>query len=162
MNLRPKSASDDPRIEIAPLIDVVFLLLLFFLLTTTFVRHRSIDVLLPESGSAESMTDHDELVVHIGADGSVMFEGEVVDREVLQEALARAEREEPGRVLLLKADRDASHGSVVSVMDVAGSVGLERISIVTMGKDRGARDRLRDPREDAGEPPPDVDSTEPM
>ncbi len=137
MNFRPRGgAAEDPRIEIAPLIDVVFLLLLFFLLTTTFARHRAIDVTLPESGSTETVLDDEELVVLVGADGSLLLGDRPVDSTLLGRALEQAAREDPDRILLLRADREVSHGRVVSVMDMAREAGLRRISIVTKGRSR--------------------------
>ncbi|MFW6369450.1 MAG: ExbD/TolR family protein [Myxococcota bacterium] len=135
MNFRPdKRGPEEGRIDIAPLIDVVFLLLLFFLLTTTFADERLLDLVLPDSGGELVATEEESLVVEIGPDGTMVFGDELLEEDELFQRLEAARRREPERVLLIAADKDVPHGLVVSVMDLARRSGLQRVSITTKGE----------------------------
>jgi biopolymer transport protein ExbD len=140
MNFRPGPVgAEEPRIEIAPLIDVIFLLLLFFVLTTTFATQRTLDVALPEAGAADPLPDDGALVVALQADGRIRHEGTFVSLDDLSERLAAAAREDPERTLELHADQDVPHGRVVAVMDAARRAGLFRVAIAADAAAPGER-----------------------
>ena len=133
MNFRPaRTGAEEPRIEITPLIDVVFLLLIFFLLTTTFVAERTLDVDLPESGAAADRAPvAEDLVVVVTRDGGLFVAGEAITLEALARRFAEAAEADPETRVVLKADRGAAHGQVVEVMQRARDAGLTRLSILT-------------------------------
>ena len=133
MNFRPSRAgADEPRIEITPLIDVVFLLLIFFLLTTTFVAERTIDVDLPESSaSAVEAPAGEDLVVVVTEDGRLYHAGTALDLGDLSRRFEEAAKADPETKVVLKADRGAAHGRVVEVMERARDAGLTHLSILT-------------------------------
>ena len=112
---------------LAPLIDVVLLLLIFFVVTTSFTEPR-MQLELP---GAESATPQPPatLVVSIGADGALQVDGEDADRAALAERLAEASAADGE--LEIRADRATPHGNVVEVLDAAQKVGLTRIGIAT-------------------------------
>lgn len=116
----------DVRIDISALIDVVFLLLIFFAVSTTFLESTGLDLELP-SAETSAAPEAREVIVWIGAEGNLRFDGRdlrLADLEIaLKTALQQAER----KFVVISADRNARLERVVQVMDLArrsGAVGL--------------------------------------
>ncbi|MEK6709663.1 MAG: biopolymer transporter ExbD [Nitrospinota bacterium] len=116
--------------DTTPLIDTIFLLLLFFALSSSFVLQSGINVNLPRTVSAETPARKD-LVVVIARDGRVFLNNDEVALDSLWGRLLEELRAQPEGVLIIRADQDVSHGAVVRVMDVAKQAGAARIAIAT-------------------------------
>jgi biopolymer transport protein ExbD len=114
-------------IDMSPLIDVVFLLLIFFAVTTTFLEQSGMDLELPESSTAEA-TESSPIVVEISADGEVRLSGEAVTVEELERRVAELEPAERAKITL-RADRQLELGLAVSVIDALRRAGAEGISL---------------------------------
>ncbi len=114
-------------IDIAPLVDVVFLLVIFFAVSTTFLETSGLRLELPSSSSTASREAHD-LTVFLTADGTLSFGGETLDRAELEQRLGTALAESELKLVVLRADRESRHGEVVSVMDVIREAGAEAIT----------------------------------
>ncbi len=134
MNLR-NSRQDEPEVNLTSLIDVVLLLLIFFMITTSFVRQSQIAIRLPEaSANAEPVREERLLEISVTAQGTYRVNGRaLVDSR--PETLAAAIRKvsptvRPGRATI-SADAGASHQSVVTAMDVAGRLGFVELNIAT-------------------------------
>jgi biopolymer transport protein ExbD len=134
MNFR-RPRRDEVGVDLTPLIDVVFLLLIFFMVSTTFIRETQLRIDLPEaSGELQEIEDE---VIEITVDRRGDYA--VNDRLLVNNELAtllRALREvvaerDPSSRVIITADANASHQAVVRAMDAAGQVGLSRISITT-------------------------------
>lgn len=119
-----------PSINITPLIDVMFLLLIFFMVSSTFKEHPAIDITLPHAGTAigRDVSFH-EIVVD--DQGQLYFAGETVTLAQLRERLQAVIELDEGAELVLRADRAAKFGRVVAAMDIAREVGGERLIIPT-------------------------------
>lgn len=133
----PRTAKGDPEINLTSLIDVVFLLLIFFMVTTTFVPEAGLRLELPEA-STESATATDEpLEVVVDAADRAYLDGRPLGAEpdALRAALSAAV-DDAGGGLRIRADGRASHQAVVAVMDAAAAVGFERVDIVTRQPER--------------------------
>lgn len=113
-------------IDLTPLIDVVFLLLIFFMVTTTFTASSAIPIDLPSASSESSSAKDLTLTVSISRQGQIALNGEVLSLEQLQK---RLEAEAKDAVLVLRADKEASHGSVVAIMDSAQQAGIASIAV---------------------------------
>ena len=132
MRFRRRGGRREPRIEITPLIDVVFQLLIFFLLTTRFITERSLDVELPVADAAPSARERrTRLVIDVDRAGAVFHDGRRLDDAALDRFLRRAGGDAPRPTLLLRADRGVDHGRVVDVMDRARAFGLTEMAIGT-------------------------------
>lgn len=129
--------SEDPEINLTPLIDVVFLMLVFFVVTTTFTDREALKVTLPRAQSGAPVQSPPVEIV-INADGDLRIDGSVIGNTAtaLRRALAsaRAERTAAADRLLIRADRAVPHGRVLRVMDQAGQNGFASVSIATTGQ----------------------------
>jgi biopolymer transport protein ExbD len=140
MNFRShRRARPSAVLDIAPLIDIVFLLLIFFLITTTFVRRQEmvVTVLLPE-GSAQPMpAEQEQLTIYVSPDGNYTLTtaespdtGLSLDREMLRRELQTLYETDPNLAIFLRGDRNVNYGSVIEVLIMAREIGFERVQAV--------------------------------
>ncbi len=125
---RRRSGALASAVELTPLIDVVLLLLIFFTVSTTFLRQRALAVALPEAPTASPAAVRLALVVEVDASGETLVDGRrLANAGALVDALAA--EHEAGRPLLLAADRDARHHAVVRVLDAARRAGFVDVQL---------------------------------
>lgn len=117
-------------INITSLIDVLFLLLIFFMVSSTFVEQPGMKLELPESKSAASEKIKD-LILEIKTDDSLILNNEPVSIDNLENKFKELLPNLEEKSLVLKADKNVSHGTVVAVMDLAKLSGLEKLIIAT-------------------------------
>ncbi len=138
MNLGSRSR-EEPEINLTSLIDVVLLLLVFFMITTSFVRESKIGIRLPEASATEQVAAQDEpLVISVTAQGTYLVNGRLlIDTRAatLENAIRRLAGDAPGESITISADAEATHQAVVTAMDVAGRLGYTQISIATVRED---------------------------
>ncbi|GMR01014.1 MAG: biopolymer transporter ExbD [Gammaproteobacteria bacterium] len=139
MNLRPDHKEESVEVNLTPLIDVVFLLLIFFMVTTTFDRHARLKVSLPESSAKASQQQKEPLVLSIDAKGNYFLnERQLVNQQLdtlkqaLQKTIGQDKKDYKDIALVLRADANTPHQSVVRAMDAASQLGLSRLSIATV------------------------------
>lgn len=119
-------------IDMIPMIDMVFLLLIFFALTSTFEIQRVLEMTLPEAASGRLLEEEKTLVLQVKADGRVLLADRPIALQDLKGELSGASA--AGRLtLVIRGDSLAPHGSVVEVMDIAKSAGVNKI-LVTVRK----------------------------
>ena len=118
------------QIDIAPLIDCIFLLLIFFMLTSSFVVIPGINVKLPKALTSEEINTQ-TLTITISSEDIIYLEGTPKTAEELEKALT----EEKYSSIFIKADRHASLGAWVGVWDLCKKVGIERIGMATTYED---------------------------
>lgn len=138
MNLRPDHKEDSVEVNLTALIDVVFLLLIFFMVTTTFDRHARLKVALPEATTKATQQQDKPLILSIDAKGNYYLnDRQIVNRslDTLKLALRKTIGDEIAikeTSLVLRADANTPHQSVVRAMDAAAQLGLSRLSIATV------------------------------
>lgn len=122
---------DEPNVDLTPLIDVIFMLLIFFIMTTTFSR-PVLDIVLPSAVNAEPSQNKKEMVVSVKSDGSLHYEGKQINSGELAAIL-----EQSGELLLnLHVDKKAPFETFVNVVDIAKTKKEGRFVISTQqGKD---------------------------
>lgn len=133
MNLRPQR-KDDVELNITPLIDVVFLLLIFFMVSTTFDRESEINITLPEASEEYTEIEPDAVYVEIDTEGRVFInEQPLVNTQLLtiREALRDAIIDLEAPPVIISADAKATHQMVIRVMDAARQLGLVKITFAT-------------------------------
>jgi len=138
VNLRPRRR-EPPEINLTPLIDVVFLLLIFFMVSTTFKEDARLRIELPAAeGDAVQAEEPQVLEIVIDSAGTFYVDDRmVVDRSVgtLKKALARAAGDEMDLPVLIKADAKSPHQSVMTAMDAASQLGLSRLAFAATRPD---------------------------
>ncbi len=139
MNLRPGHKEESVEVNLTPLIDVVFLLLIFFMVTTTFDRHARLKVSLPESSVKTSQQQKEPLVLSIDAKGNYFLnDRQLVNQQLntlkqaLQKVIGLHNEDYKDVALVLRADANTPHQSVVRAMDAASQLGLTKLSIATV------------------------------
>lgn len=126
--------TEEPEINLTALIDVVFLLLIFFMVSTTFDQTRRFDISLPSSDRAPSVEATPSSAVVLRVDGRVGigdWVGHLEDRVTLQEQLRNAFLFEPDEAVVIYADEAVSHGEVVALISMMAATGLESVQVAT-------------------------------
>lgn len=119
-------------LDLTPLIDVVFLLLIFFMVSTTFVQDAAgLKIDLPRSDNRDAIDAKQDVSIRVAADGGVFVDEAGVTLESLREHLAAAAKKNPETMVVLEADQAVDHGRVVEVLDLARDLGLTRFAIAT-------------------------------
>jgi len=133
MNFRPGNR-DEPEINLIPFIDVLLVVLIFLMLTTTYSKFTELQVNLPVADAEQQRTNPKEVIVAVSSDGRYSINKEVLEGagvETLTNALARAAQDRREVVVIISADAAATHQSVVNVMDAARRAGLVQITFAT-------------------------------
>ncbi len=129
------SPPEEPELNLTPLIDVVFILLIFFVVSTTFDRRGMIEVQLPQASEQEAAAPSDALLVLIDRDGRYFVgNNEVINTlpATLREAIERSAGDDRSQQVTIRADANTPHQSVVTAMDVLGKLGFNNLSIATV------------------------------
>lgn len=132
MRVRTQDPAAELSLNLAPMIDVVFLLLIFFMVATTFAQQEkemSLDLPTAESGE-EAKSTPEEIVINLMQDGRIRVAGEDVSEEALEALLVRAARANAETPVTIRGDRDVVLQKVVLVMDACRRAGLTDIGIV--------------------------------
>jgi biopolymer transport protein ExbD len=128
----------EPRLELTPLIDVVFLLLIFFLITTSFVQSddQQLPLNLPRAAAGEAPTKGEKITLFVQKDGSLQIGDEQVRAGEVRKRLEELYKADPSVQLNVKGDRDTAYGSVTTLIDEAREVGFEKVNLVVKRKQR--------------------------
>jgi len=140
MNFGNRQEVDETAIELTPLIDVVFLLLIFFMISTSFTKETKLKINLPSSSGDVAVEQPKSLEVQIseGAEYAISSDespaGRVLinsNRETLEKALKEQANGSSELLLIIRADRKAPHEAVIRVLDVAQEIGLGNVTFAT-------------------------------
>lgn len=127
---RPRSRA--PRIDISPLIDVVFQLLLFYAVTTQFVTPERLKLQLPEARTAETgkTTETKEAEVLVKSNGEILVDDRLVREDRLEAEIRALVKSQPDRSVTIRGDKGAPYGTVIKVLDAARLAGAQHINLV--------------------------------
>ena len=134
-NLYRRNKGGGGTMNLPSLVDVVFLLLIFFMLTTTFSQVLTkLDIELPR---AKAVTEQKKqnVIIEIGLEGKLAFNGEDVSLEELDKELGDVAMENPNEVIIIKADKGVAYGEVVKVMGICKSHKLNRLAMAALAED---------------------------
>ena len=126
---RTQGKRDITVLEITPLVDVVFLLLIFFLLTATYTRNPNLDISLPKASLNQLSTQPKDLTVAITEEGEIRYDGQEISIKKLEDILRAEFAVNEEAIIVVQADTDSKHGKVVEVMDLAKKIGFGRLAI---------------------------------
>lgn len=139
-----KRRRQETQLVLTSLIDVLFTILLFFMVSTQFVSEdgksaeAGLQVDLPRANSQMMLDEVKDLRITVTTTGEVSIDGQVYDDDALRQKLRATAASDPNTLIVLKADSAVAHGKVVEVMDLARDVGLSRLAIATDPKNGAA------------------------
>ena len=131
MKFKRRAFLETGQLDIAPLIDIIFLLLVFFMLTSSFIFQPGIKINLPKVFTSE-VIQRENLIIVVTEDNTLHINERRIDHDELSSRLKIAAKE--SKPILIKADRKASLGKVVEVWDLCRSEGIRKINIATTQK----------------------------
>lgn len=130
MKFRDDKKTRGVDINLTPLIDVVFLLLIFFMVSTTFIYTDSLNVNLPKA-KGENVEVKQNINIVVSQDGSIHINGNRISKTGLSRKLNELHKNMPDATVILQADKKSTHGDVVFVMDYCKRAGFEKLAIAT-------------------------------
>jgi biopolymer transport protein ExbD len=133
MNFRPR-AKDEPEINLIPFIDVLLVILIFLMLTTTYSKFTELQLTLPVANAEQLRDRPKEIIVSVAADGRYAVNKDTLEGrnvELVARALAASAPAGGESVVIIRADASAPHQAVVTVMEAARRVGLSQITFAT-------------------------------
>lgn len=119
---------EEAAVDMTPMLDIVFIMLIFFIVTTSFVKEAGIEVNKPKAAN-QSKQKNANIFIAVKDTGEVWFDKRRVDIERVSAQIEKMLAEQPTEVVIIQADKDAKHGIVVKVMDAIKDAGIDRISI---------------------------------
>jgi|TARA_B100000315_G_scaffold257004_1_gene304466 biopolymer transport protein ExbD len=123
-------ADDDADINLTPMLDVVFIMLIFFIVTATFIKQAGIDVLRPDAATAAPKPTV-SVIVAIGGNGEIWIDKNRVDPAAVRAHIERLHAENPKGGLVVQADRNAKYEKLAAVLAAARAAGLTEVAIAT-------------------------------
>ncbi len=134
MNFQRGRDHDVPEINLIPLIDVLLVIIIFLMLTTTYAKFSGLEINLPTADASKQAEQPSEVSVAVTASGQVLVNKAplaAVDVKSISEALQRAAGDNKDPVIVINADAKATHQSVVDIMQASQAAGFPRISFAT-------------------------------
>lgn len=125
---RRHAQHDEPEINITPMLDIVFIMLIFFIVTTTFIKETGVTVDKPEALTAESRPQGN-ILVGVDSDNQVWMNGSQIELSDVRTLVQRARAENPEGSVILIADQESRQGTLVDVMDQIQAAGVRRMAV---------------------------------
>jgi len=129
----PRRKQKDVGIEMGPLMDIVFILLIFFVVTSSFTRETGVDVTKPQAQSA-SQLEKENLLIAITREGTIHMNERQVDLASLQNILKQSLAKAPDREAVVIADKESETGVLVQVIDMCNLAGVKKVSIAAQAE----------------------------
>jgi len=120
--------STESEVNLTPMLDVVFIMLIFFIVTASFVKESGIDISRPAAGTAERK-ERGNILIAITANDQIWMDRRQVDVRALRANIERLHAENPQGSVVIQADKDSKNGLLVEVMDAARSSGVSNVSL---------------------------------
>ncbi|MBJ80830.1 MAG: biopolymer transporter ExbD [Myxococcales bacterium] len=119
------------EVNITPLIDIVFILLVFFLITTTFAQNPGIEVDLPKASSSVQKEQDQVVVIALTKEGNLILRDKMLSLETLEDELGSIFSQQKEATVIIQADGKTDHENVVKVMDISRKIGFTKLAIAT-------------------------------
>ena len=126
---------EEPGIDLTPMLDVVFIMLIFFIVTSSFIKESGVEVNRPQADSAAAQ-DQGNILIAVTADGQVWLDKQVVDVRSVRAHVESMRQELPDSYVVVQADQDARTGLVVKVMDQARLAGVTDVVLAASTESR--------------------------
>jgi len=129
---RKHHVDDEAEINITPMLDIVFIMLIFFIVTTSFIKESGLEVSRPSNSPPKQVEQkHGPIVVKIDASGNISLKGRNLERKAVEANLEREKAEKPDSPLIVAAHPDADTEALVVVLDGAKAVNISAVSVAT-------------------------------
>lgn len=128
---RHHQQDEDTSIDLTPMLDVVFIMLIFFIVTSSFIKEAGVEVQRPQAETA-SAQDKGNILIAITADGQVWIDKKPVDIRAVRSHVERLRVEQPDGAVVVQADQEARTGLVVQVMDQARLAGVRDVALAAV------------------------------
>ena len=126
---------DEAEINITPMLDIVFIMLIFFIVTTSFVKERGLEVSRPSNAPPKEVKqDKGPIVVRIDSSSLISIQGRILEQRAVEANLERQKAEKPTSPLIIAAHPEADTEALVTILDAAKAVGIESVSVATSSK----------------------------
>jgi|TARA_Y100001951_G_scaffold102662_1_gene109742 biopolymer transport protein ExbD len=125
---RHHQQDEDTGIDLTPMLDVVFIMLIFFIVTSSFIRESGVEVQRPQAETA-SPQDKGNILIAVTADGQIWMDKQPVDIRSVRAHVERMRVDQPDGAVVVQADQDARTGLVVQVMDQARLAGVQDVAL---------------------------------
>ena len=132
MARKVRTEEEDAQIDMTPMLDIVFIMLIFFIVTTVFVKEAGIDVNKPDASRAV-LQKNANIFIAITEDGNVWLDKREVSADSVRANIERLLVEQPTDYVIIQADVKAKHGLVVEIMDQVKAAGVDKISVAARG-----------------------------
>jgi len=127
--------ADEAEINITPMLDIVFIMLIFFIVTTSFVKERGLEVSRPSNAPPKEIKKNKgPIVVKIDSNGNISMKGRMLEDKAVQANLERQKAEKPDSPLIIAAHPDADTNALVIILDAADAVGVTSVSVATTSR----------------------------
>jgi biopolymer transport protein ExbD len=133
MGRKVREPEEDAQIDMTPMLDIVFIMLIFFIVTTVFVKQAGIDVNKPEGVTAVQYKNAN-IFIAITEDGDVWMDRREISADAVRANLEKLLLEQPTDVVFIQADTKSKHGVVIDVMDQVKAAGIDRVSVAVRGE----------------------------
>ncbi len=131
MRKQQQAAEEDNEINLTPMLDVVFIMLIFFIVTASFIKEAGIDVNRPDAFTAERQEDA-AILIAISANDEIWIDRREVEPRGLREAIEKLHLENPRGSIVIQADENSTHEKLVAVMEAAKQVGVTNVAIASI------------------------------
>jgi biopolymer transport protein ExbD len=134
--MRRKHKSDDEaEINITPMLDIVFIMLIFFIVTTSFIKEKGLEVSRPSNAPPKELEQKKgPIVLKIDGSSNITLQGRILERKAVQANLEREKAEKPNSGLIVAAHPDAETDALVTILDAAEAVGVASVSVATVSR----------------------------
>jgi biopolymer transport protein ExbD len=141
MKISRRFVEESDGIPMTPLIDIVFLTLIFFMVTTVYgAIENEVDIMLPTADSSvQSERTQGEIFINVRADGTIVVNDRVMEARDLEAVLRRVAEYFPGGAIIIRADREAVHGRVMEVLDACRKADIQNVSFAALPPDAQKR-----------------------
>ena len=129
-----KRAAEEAEINITPMLDIVFIMLIFFIVTTSFVKELGVDLDRPSNAPVKEEKRSEVIPVRIEANGQIFVEDRLVNVEAVRANIVTGLASKPNATVVVIADRDADSGYIVTVVDQARVAGASKVSLAAVSR----------------------------
>jgi len=120
---------DEAEVDLTPMLDVVFIMLIFFIVTASFIKEVGLDLSRPEGGTTKEMVDNENIFIQITNDGLIFVDRRVTDIRAVRPNIERLHAERPNGAVIIAPSPASFNGLLVQIMDQARLAGVDNISL---------------------------------